>query len=177
MKRLIISYKSDDCPVDVERLECTYQPYREASTLYAGKTEGVSALVEFRVAGSAVEGDKGAESPENDNKIRADNEGLEAVEFTFVLLDIFDNFLDTLNALAGPGKFKETRKPHKSQWVFDIEGAPSQYHALCIPTQARFADGGVWRIDRKHCMEWINDVIGESGLVLRLDEVFPDTGQ
>ena len=120
---------------------------------YQAQKEGVFAELEFEVTAE---------------------KGVEAVEFTFVLFDIFDVFLGSMQGIAGPGKYQFGAKRNKARWVFVLDGAFSQYHALCFPSQARLLDGTVWRCDRAECLRWLNATVAEGGATVTEDEVFPE---
>lgn len=160
MRRLVEAYTPDGTPVKVMNVECAYQAQKE----------GVYALVEFTV-GSKPSGEE--DNAGGHGKPRRGG-ALVAVEFTFVFLDLFDNFLGSMQGLAGPGKYPSGRRRHKARWVFDLEGGFSQYHALCFPSQARWSDGTVWRCRRKQCIEWLNEQIKDANVTLTPEDIFPD---
>ena len=161
MQRLVRAYSPDDSPVKVMSVECRYQAQKE----------GVYASIEFTVGRKpAVE-----EGSEEVGSGRSGTPGvLEAVEFTFAFLDLFDNFLGSMQGLAGPGRYPSGRKRYRARWVFDLEGAFSQYHALCFPSQARWSDGEIWRCDRGECLKWLNEQVEDSSFTFKPDDVFPD---
>jgi len=163
MQRLVEVYIPENAPVRVRKLTCLYQAQKE----------GVYANIDFEVV--AASGDPGHKSPLVGDRTHDNNfEGLEAVEFTFVLLDIFDNFLLSIQGIAGPGRYAVSGKKHKARWVFDLEGAFSQYHALCFPSQARFLDGRIWRCSREECIDWLNVKLRDAGIALTEEDVFPE---
>ena len=145
MQRLVDAFSPDGAPVVVRSFACNYRALKE----------GVYAKVDFEVLRS----ESGA--------------GVEAVEFTFVLIDIFDSFLTSIQGIAGPGKYSAGPKKHKARWVLAMDGAFSQYHALCFPSQARLIDGAVWRCNRDACIAWLNGELEEAGVVLTEEDVFP----
>jgi hypothetical protein len=166
MLRLVEVYTPDNAPVKVRKLTCLYQALKE----------GVSAHLEFDVTAATVDAEGKAHLVGTGigGKAReAAADGIEAVEFTFVLLDIFDNLLSSFQGIAGPGRYPVGSKKHKAKWVFDFDGAFSQYHTLCFPSQARFLDGRIWRCERTECLEWLNFRLREAGLTLTVDDVFP----
>ena len=161
MNRLIEPHNPEKSPVAIVELECLYQAGKQATTFSAAKQEGIYASVQFIVKNPP-------------GKVQVTAYGVVAVEFTFVLLDTFDNFLASIQGIAGPGKYIPSRKKHRANWVFELEGAFSQYHALCFPSQARLIDGDVWKCNKKECVDWANASIYEGGVRLTIDDVFPD---
>jgi len=157
MQKLLEAYSPDDAPVKVVKFACQYQAQRG----------GVYAVVDFRVATPS-----GRTEEKGGSKTSV--KGVEAVEFTFVLLDIFDSFLTSIQGIAGPAKYPAGGKAHEARWVFDIEGAFAQYHALCFPSQARLMGGDVWRCNREECLNWLNSRLKDFNLVLTEDDVFPE---
>ena len=165
MKQLVTSLSPDGCPVEIVSLTCEYQAQKE----------GVFASVEFTVRkppdASADESESAGEKP-----VPKGRGGAEAVEFTFVLYDIFDGFLASRQGVAGPGKYMTGRKKHRARWVFEIDAAFSQYHALCFPSQVRLLDGRIWRCNRDECIRWLNEQMSESSAAVTSDDVFADGG-
>ncbi|MFH1676579.1 MAG: hypothetical protein ABIC40_06095 [bacterium] len=173
MKRMIWHYGEGDTPVDINGFTCEYRTHKEPTPfLQAGQREGIYAAIEFTVNGSIppMKVDDLPKDPSEKPGIVL----LEAIEFTFVIFDIFDNFLGSVQGIAGPGKYSSAKKRNKAQWVFEIDGAFSQYHALCFPSQARFSDGRIWRCDRSKFVEWVNVRIDESGVEVSEDDIFPN---
>jgi hypothetical protein len=156
LKRLITSCKPDDCPVEIISLTCEFQQPRE----------GVYAQVDFalvqRTDADSVEGGKMADA--------------EAVEFTFVLYDLFDTFLASRQGVAGPGRYPARRKKHRAKWIFEFDGAFSQYHALCFPSQVRFQDGTIWRCRRDECLKWLNEQMTDAPAPVTEGDIFADGG-
>jgi len=153
MIRVIDYFFPETSPVRINKLECAYKPFKEHSTLTVGVLEGVHTLVNFAVT-----------------------KDVEAVEFTFALYDVFDHFLGSVQGLAGPGIYKSGKKKHRSKWVFDLDGAFSQYHCLCFPSQVRLSDGTIWRCDREKCVYWLNEKMKECGEAVNVDDIFIDGG-
>jgi len=179
MKRVATAYSPGGCPVRVTRLDCGYQAQKEARAFAGEKGEGFYALIDFSVESEWSErrddpatGSSGSEAGEGASSV----EGAEAVEFMFVLFDAFDSFLAAVQGFAGPGRYLSGRKRHRARWVFEVDGAFSQYHALCFPSQVRLLDGRVWRCDREECVGWINEQMKDSGVVLSVGDVFLDGG-
>ena len=165
MKRLVTAYTPIGSAVQIVKLECEYKVYKEPTTFAAGQKEGVHAIVHFRVV--PIEGG---------GKPGTGSDDVEAVEFTFVMYDVFDRFLTSIQGLAGPGYYKVSpkKKIYSGKWVFTVDGGFSQYHALCFPSQIRFTSGKVWRIDRNEIISWLNETMTESGEVVQTEDVFPD---
>lgn len=161
MEQRVVKYLPENSPVKIEKFNCEYQAFKEATTFASRKDEGVFASINFFVTRSS----------EDDVKSTG---GIEAVEFIFVLFDVFDHFLSSVQGLAGPWKYPSGKKKYRSRWVFDVEGAFSMYHALAFPSQARFLDGSIWRCNHEDCIDWINNVIGESGFTVSEDDIFLD---
>lgn len=159
MQRLNETWTPSGSPVKIVRMTCQYQQQKG----------GVHAAVDFqaRKLQSVKEGSSG------DSK--ADSLVIEAVEFTFVLLDIFDNFLSSIQGIAGPGKYAVGNRIHKAKWILELDGAFSQYHALCFVSQARMLDGRVWKCNRDECMEWVNSILREADVSLGEEDIFPST--
>jgi hypothetical protein len=153
MIRLVEAYIPENAPIKVRGFACKYQAMKE----------GVYTSVDFEVAKEiSVDGEM--------KKI----EGAEAVEFTFVLLDLFDNFLSSIQGIAGPGKYLSgPKKKHKARWLLALDGAFSQYHALCFPSQVRLLDGRIWRCDRDECITWLNGQLEGTSVSLSEEDVFP----
>lgn len=159
MLRIVEAFSPDSSPVVITQLACSYQEQKG----------GVYASVEFVVPGRLSDAASRGKKRE-----QADTEGVEAVEFTFVLLDLFDNFLTSIQGIAGPGRYSRGRKKHKARWLFEIEGGFGQYHALCFPSQVRLLDGQVWRCDRDECIGWVNSRLDGTGVMLTEEDVFPE---
>jgi hypothetical protein len=186
MKRLVTDYSSENCPVRIEKLACEYQSFKEAPSFSLGKKEGIGASVQFTVEPllSSAASDSGSKDDsrtkskkKNSDKLdSSESQDIEAVEFTFVLFDIFDKFLGSIQGLSGPGKFPAGKKKYRSNWIFDLDGGFSQYHALGFPSQIRFMDGRIWRCDRADCVGWINENMHEAGVTVSIDDIFPDSG-
>jgi len=180
MKRLVSAFYPTGSPVKIQKLTCGYKAHKEPTTfMTAGQQEGVHASVQFEVLiGSDAEEqrpdlvDDGGAQKSRRSGVRT----LEAVEFTFVLFDLFDRFLASVQGLAGPGKYRSDKKNHKSQWVFELDGVFGQYHALCFPSQARLSNGAIWRCSRDECVLWLNDQMREAGEVVMVEDVFPGGG-
>ena len=160
MKRAISVHSPEGSSVRIHRITCEYKSFSEPTTLRVGVPEGIHAMVQFEVL------DPGSD----DEKF----EGVEAVEFTFALYDVFDHFLTSVQGLAGPGMYKAIRRKHRAKWVFDVDGAFGMYHALCFPSQVRLIDGTIWRCDRDDCVKWLNDEMKESGESVTIEDIFPD---
>jgi hypothetical protein len=157
MLRLIEAYTPDLSPVRVQKLTCSYQAQKE----------GVCATVDFEVL-------KHPDGTQDAGEIRG-ADGAEIIEFTFVMLDMFDNFLSSIQGIAGPGKYQSgAKKSHKAKWVFDVDGAFTQYHALCFPSQVRLSDGTVWRCNRDEIVHWLNGRIMGCGTTVTTTDIFPD---
>ena len=162
MQRLVEAYAPVGAPVTVTKLSCAYQAQRE----------GVYASIDFQVAAAPEEH---GEAPKRRGIQTSDvADEVEAVEFTFVLFDLFDNLLSSIQGIAGPGKYTAGGKKHKARWVFELDGAFSQYHAVCFPSQARFLDGTVWRCDRGECIDWLISRFKDIGLRVSEKDVFPE---
>jgi len=171
MKRLVTSYTPAQSSVQITRLDCAYKPHKESTTFAAGQKDGVHTVVHFEIG-------HGSETDRNDKKNNDDENAVQdvvAVEFNFVLYDVFDRFLTSVQGLAGPGIYKaKAKKKYRARWVFDLDGAFSQYHALCFPSQVRFSDGTIWRCDRGEVIDWLNETMSESGEIVDAIDVFPD---
>jgi len=160
MKRLVTGYLESDSSVRISKLECGYKTHKDPTTFAAGQKEGVHTVVHFEVVA---------------DKSTSDAVDVEAVEFNFVLYDVFDRFLISVQGLAGPGIYKaKAKKNYRARWVFELDGAFSQYHALCFPSQVRFVDGNIWRCNRDEIINWLNDEMKESGEIVEVEDVFPD---
>ncbi len=180
MKRIVAAYIPDGSPVEILKLVCMYQARKDSTTFAAGKKEGVYALVDFSVRldnmiPSDIEENSESRNPGSSRK-PSPTGGIEAAEFIFVLYDIFDKFMISVPGFAGPGKYLASRKKHRARWVFEVDGAFSQYHALCFPSQARLLDGTVWRCDRDECINWLNEQMSEAGAKVTAEDVFMDGG-
>jgi hypothetical protein len=162
VKRLIASYNPDECPVKIINLICEFQPAKE----------GVYASVDFALAAPQT----AEEGSGSDNHGSARIEDAEAVEFTFVLYDLFDTFLASRQGVAGPGKYPAKRKKHRAKWIFEFDGAFSQYHALCFPSQVRFLDGTIWRCNRDECIQWLNEQMHDAPVPVTEADIFADGG-
>ncbi len=163
MEQRVVKYLPENSPVKIEKFNCEYQAFKEATTFASRKDEGVYASINFLVI------------PSSEDDVKNPG-GIEAVEFIFVLFDVFDHFLSSVQGLAGPGKYPSGKKKYRSRWVFDVDGAFSMYHALAFPTQVRFLDGSIWRCNRPECVDWINEIIEESGSKVSEDDIFLDGG-
>lgn len=160
MKRMTEAYSPENSPVQIIEFDCHYQQGRDSTTFATGRPDGIFSAVNFSVVAPGNADLKGW--------------GIEAVEFNFILLDMFDNFMGSIQGVAGPGKYPAGRKKHRAKWIFSIDGAFSQYHAVCFPSQARMLDGSIWRCDRISVVDRINGLLGECGLILDVADVFPD---
>ena len=170
MKRLVSSYTPSQSSVQIAKLDCAYKPHKESTTFAPGQKDGVHTIVHFEI---------GLESKTDNTEQKNDDENVihdvVAVEFNFVLYDVFDRFLTSVQGLAGPGIYKaRAKKNYRARWVFDLDGAFSQYHALCFPSQVRFSDGTIWRCDRDEVIDWLNETMSESGEIVDVLDVFPD---
>jgi hypothetical protein len=178
MNRVLDFHSPDDSPVKIKNIECCYKPSKEPTTLSVGVPEGVHAQVVFEVAGGEQKAEKSTErdwKPSTGRKAVAAGD-IEAVEFTFILYDVFDRYIAGVQGLAGPGIYRASKKSHKSKWIFDVDGGFSLYHALCFPSQVRLMDGTVWRCDRPACVRWLNERMKDSGEKVTVDDVFIDGG-
>ena len=166
MKRLVTDYSPGGSCLTITKVECAYKTYKEATTFAAGQKEGIHTSVWFDV--------KFPESKnESENTPATEIQNIEAVEFIFALYDVFDRFLTSVQGLAGPGKYKaNSKKPHRSRWVFDVDDAFTQYHALCFPAHIRFEDGTIWHCDRGEVIQWLNSTMTESNEKVEVGDIF-----
>ncbi len=175
MKRAISVHSPDGSSVRIHRITCDYKSFTEPTTLRVGVPEGVHAMVQFEVLDPALnENDEDFETSKDDEHQEVKFEGVEAVEFTFALYDVFDHFLASVQGLAGPGTYRPTRRKHRAKWVFDVDGVFSMYHVLCFPSQVRMIDGTIWRCKRDDCVRWLNYEMKESGESVTIEDIFPD---